>query len=168
MPSLMPELARERAESNRKVAALAEAARQRREGAPAARALTQLAITRGLEARQCWQEAIEALRGGLSAEGAREVVGLALDVTNSWLAIVRTARLLWEEAGSPAEGTEQLDAVEKEVEQARAAAARAHAFLTGPRPPIDAARLEKGRQAVAEGRFKTAEEIRSARRGAGE
>src|SRR5262245_53378919 len=165
MPTLLPELAQERADSNRKIAAIAEAARLRREGAPAARKLTRLAILRGPDAREYWQEAREALREGASGEKARDIVGLTLDVADTWLEMAREARRVWEEPGATPEGLEQLAEIEEEVQQVRAEAARAQAFLTRPMPPIDADRLEKGRQAIAEGRFKTAAEIRSARPG---
>jgi hypothetical protein len=167
MPTLMPELARERADSNRKIAAIAEAARLRREGAPAARKLTRLAIARGPDAREQWQEVTEALRGGLSGETATEVVGVTLEVADTWLEMARVARQLCVEAGAGPEGLEQLDEVEKEVRQVRTEAERTQAFLTRPRPPIDAERLEKGRRDIAEGRFKTAEEIGASRTGQG-
>lgn len=171
MSMLLPELARGMAAFNRQAAGSAEAARLRREGAEAARKLTRLALSRGPDAQEVWQEVTEALREGVSGERARDIVGITLDVADTWLEMARNARGLWEEAraaGAIPEHLEELDTLEKEVREVRAAAEKMEPLLSRPRPPVDAARLQKGREEVEQGQFKTPEQMRAHFSGAGE
>jgi hypothetical protein len=80
------------------------------------------------------------------------------------MSLAQNSRDLWELAathGNRPEGLEGLSAAEMDIQQTRGAAAKTHAFLTRTRPPVDIALLERGRKEIAQGRYKTADQIRS-------
>ncbi len=116
-----------------------------------------------------WQDALRVIQGGMAGEEARQVVEVTRSVVESWFVLAQKARGLWEHvavaAGALPEMMGELQIAEKETAEVRSAIERMQSFLNRPKPPIDAARLEKGAQAVAEGRYKTAEQIRASRRG---
>ncbi len=183
MPTLPPELSREMVEFNRKLADSVksrwegrrgeDAASLRRRGTRAARELTRFALSRSSDARAAWEGALEFIEEGVRGEDAREAVQVARNVIDSWLALAQQARELWQDVaattGAIPEGLGELDAAEAEVTKIKSAADQTHAFLNRARPPVDPALLEKGQEEIAQGRYRTAEQIHSDfRQGQGE
>ena len=163
MPVLVPDLAKEMALFNRKAIDFARDARLRQEPNPSARYLTRLAVTRGSDASEYWRTVQEALREGVPAERAREIVEVARDVADTWLELAQAARSLWKDAecaGGAPEGLDELGEFEGEVREVRAAVDRAGAFLSRPRQPIDAERLRRGLAEAEQGKVKSAKEMR--------
>jgi hypothetical protein len=163
------------AESHRRIAAsvVAESwqsatpqdADARRRGARAARELTRFTLSRSSDARDVWEGALEVLREGATGEESREVLQVVQDITDSWLALAHKTRELWRNVTAATdaapEGLDDLDAAERDVKEVQAAAEKMHAFLSRTRPPLDPALLQKGREEIARGHFKTPEEMRS-------
>ncbi len=176
---LLPELARELARSNRVVAEALEAeARQLQElrsemdeaetlkkrAVRSARDATSTTISRKAEVLGIWQQTLARLEDGLSAERSQEMLQDARAILESWLRLAQNSRDLWELAatlGNRPEGLEGLSAAEMDIQQIRGAVEKTHAFLTRTRPPVDIALLERGRKEIAQGRYKTADQIRS-------
>jgi hypothetical protein len=138
-------------------------------GTRAARELTRFALGQKDEAEAVWQAAQQVIQEGVTGDEAREVVGIARSIIESWFSLVQKARDLWREVaaatGAAPEMLSELGKAEEEASRLRMAVERINAFFNRPKPPIEAARLEKGVQSIAEGRYKTAKEIRSSRRG---
>jgi hypothetical protein len=129
----------------------------------AARHLTRFTMTRSADAKDAWQAVVEILGDGTAAEEARELVEIARTIIDSWLALAQKACAVWQgvaaETGASPEGLEELAAEEERVKELRATVEKTHAFLTGGRRPVDLARLQKGREDMAQGRFKKPEEM---------
>jgi hypothetical protein len=138
-------------------------ASRRRRVCRAARHLTRFTMTRSSDARDVWQAVVEILGDGAAVEEARGLVLIARTLIESWLVLAQKARAVWQavaaETGANPEGLEELAAEEEKVKELLATVERAHAFLTGDRRPVDLARLQKGREDMAQGRFKKPEEI---------
>jgi hypothetical protein len=175
MPILEPDLGRQMVEFNRRVAESAKAgwrprqaenaASLRRKGTRAARELTRVALSRGSDAGAYWEGALEVIEEGVRGEEAREAVRVVRDIIDSWLALAQKARELWQDVaaatGATPEGLDELDAAEAEVMQVKSAAEKTYTFLSRARPPVDPGRLEKGQEEIAQGRYRTAEQIRA-------
>jgi uncharacterized protein YhaN len=185
MPTLLlPELAKEMSWSSRHLAETVEAeSRQlkelrekpeeaealRRRAPQSARGATSTALGRRANIVDVWRLALEHLEHGLSAEQSREMLQAILSAIDDWLRVVQDCHDLWrlvaEIGGSPA-GMEGLEAAEEEVRRVRAAVEKTHDFIARDRPSIDAGLLERGRKEIAEGRYRTADQIRSGCKGA--
>jgi hypothetical protein len=183
--TLLPDLARENAASNRRIASSvgaaarraddlrqsqAEAGAVRRRAARAAREAVNYACGQAAHAHCLWQEALALLKEGQEGDEARASIQAILEVFDSWLSVAGSTRDLWaaaERAGATPEGLQELDEASQEIGSFRAAAENLLAFLTRERPPIDPAALERARQAVAEGKYKDPEAVRAGLRGPG-
>jgi hypothetical protein len=167
-------MAQQIADLNHRIAASADAdlspsekpedpASRRRRACRAARHLTRFTMTRSTDARDVWQAVVEILEDGAAAEEARKLVLIGRATIDSWLVLAQKARAVWQgvaaETGANPEGLEELAAEEERIKELRAAVERTHAFLTGGRRPVDLARLQKGREDMAQGRFKKPEEM---------
>jgi hypothetical protein len=167
-------LAQQIADLNRRIAESADTdlapsekpedpAARRRRACRAARHLTRFTMTRSGDARDAWQAVVEILGDGTAAEEARELVQTARTIIDSWLTLSQKARAVWQgvaaETGASPEGLEELAAEEERVKELRATVEKTHAFLSDDRRPVDLARLQKGREDMAQGRFKKPEEM---------
>jgi hypothetical protein len=175
---LLPELARGTTASNRQVAASVgdevrrieqlQAAKEtwdslQRRVTRSSREATNYVLAKVLEIAGLWQSALDGLKEGLEAGEARSVFGATLEVAESGLGLIASARSLWELArrlGVVPEKLDELDAAAREVQQIRSAIERVQTFYSRPRPPIDSERLERGKRAAKEGRVKKPEELR--------
>jgi hypothetical protein len=169
---LLPELARESAASNRRLARSVEDLRQREEvqptlpqaGTGSAREALRYTLFRAAEASSLWQGTVALFQDGLDGHEARDVLQAVLEVFDSWFGLVKSTRDLWhttDPTGASPEGLEELDAVSRDIELLKTAAEEMRTFLNRSRPPVDAAVLEKARQAVVQGRYKTPEAVRA-------
>jgi hypothetical protein len=181
---LLPELAREIAGSNRRVAeSLATESRRledlqqemnepealRKRAARSAQGATTATLSRNADIAGVWQRTLEILEDGLAGDQAKELLQNVLDIIDSWLGIAQKSRDIWRLAtalGNSAEGLAELDAAEQEAKRVRTAVEKMQVFFSRTRQPLDVARLEKGRADVAEGRFKNPEQMRSGLGGA--
>jgi hypothetical protein len=181
--TLLPELARENAASNRRIASSVGAAARRaddlrqsptqagavrRRAARGAREALRYAVGQAAHAHGLWQEALALLQEGQEGDEARASVRAVLEVFDSWQSVAGSTRELWaavERAGATPEGLHELDAASQDIEAFRAAAEKLLAFLTRERPPVDPAALERARQVVAEGKYKDPEAVRAGLRG---
>jgi hypothetical protein len=141
MTTLIPELAKEMAAFNRKAVDVARAATLSQETRTDAQHLLRIAITRGGDAKEVWQDFQERLKRGMPGEKARELVQSAREVAETWLELAQNIRGLAKDA---LEGLDQLDAIEQEVQEIRAAVEKVYLFFARPRPPIDEERLCAG------------------------
>ena len=182
---LLPELAQELAGSNGRVAESLEAESRwleklrgecqevealKKRAVRGARRATGATVNRKAEVLGVWQLALEDLEDGLAGEQSKEILLNVQTIIESWLRLARNSRAMWTFAaaiGSSPEGLEGLSAAETEVQQVKASLEQMQAFLTRARPPVDGALLEGGRQEIARGRYKTAEQIHSGRLGTG-
>ncbi len=178
---LLPELAREMAGSNRRVAATLEAESHRLEKLRAeeegseglarwarlgARGATAATLSRKVEVLGLWQQTQGVFAEGLNGERALGLLQIVLETIESWLFLARVGRAVWtnvEALGGPVEGTEGLRAAEEEITRAKGQVEKIYAFLTRPRFPVDPALLEKGQEEIARGKYKIVDQIRSAR-----
>jgi hypothetical protein len=183
---LLPELAREMAGSNRRVADSFEAESRRltdlrqkaenpdalkRRAARSARSAMGTALSRQAEALDIWQSALDDFREGVGDVQSNAVLRDVHDIIESSFRLARFCRELAHFAvigGNPAESLGELDAAEAAIRQVQAAVEKMSNFLNRPRSPVDVARLETGRGEIAQGRFRTAEQIRSTGAAAGE
>jgi hypothetical protein len=167
-------MAQQIADLNRRIADAADAdlslaeksedpASRRRRACRAARYLTRFTMTRSTDAREVWQAVVEILEEGAAADEARKLVLIGKTTLESWLVLAQKARAVWQsvaaETGANSEGLEELAAEEERVKELLATVERTHAFLTGERRPVDVVRLQKGREDMAQGRFKKPEEM---------
>ncbi len=181
---LLPELARENAASNRRAAQIVDAARRQLESLESSLGSQPEEVRRWLSrsARQAlrytlaqmpmtsalWQDILAVFEEGLRAEEAKELIRFAHELAETWSELVRSTRVLWEvaaRAGAAPEGSHELDAAERRVQELKNAIGQTHAFLNRPRPPVDPGALDAAGAAVAEGRYKTPEDIRARFRG---
>jgi DNA-binding XRE family transcriptional regulator len=176
---LLPELARELVRSNRVVAeALQAEVRQLKElrsemeqaeavkkrAIQSARDATSATVSRKAQVVGIWQQTLARFEDGLSAERWQEMLQDTQAILESWLRLAQNSRDLWEFAvtlGNRPEGLQELSSAEIDIQQVRAAVEKTHVFLTRTRPPVDIALLERGRKEIAQGRYKTADQIRS-------
>jgi hypothetical protein len=176
---LLPELARETAASNQRIARSVQTAATRSEELrqghekPAserqqlmrtAREALRYTLGQAAEAQGQWQDTLSLLGDGLEANEARDVLQAAVDVLDSWFVLLNSTRDLLqvaERSGAAPEGREDLDAAQREMEKVKAAADEMRAFLGRAWPPVDPALLDKARQAITHGKYKTAEAIRA-------
>jgi hypothetical protein len=168
---LLPELARENAAANRRITHSVENLRQLQEDtvtrqrmASSAREAFRYTLVQAAEARSHWQGTMALLADGLEGEEAREVLQAVGEVFDSWFGLAKSTRDLLQTtvpAGTTAEGLEELDVAYRDIEALGTAAEEMRAFLNRARSPIDPIILEKARQAVAQGRYKTPEAIRA-------
>src|SRR5262245_37394940 len=98
-----------------------------------------------------WQFMLQRFENGLNGEQSQELLQSMRRIIDEWVQAIGPERL------------ETLGAARESVMRVRAEAERMHVFLTRPRPPIDPVLLTRGCKEIAEGRYKTAEQIRSAR-----
>jgi hypothetical protein len=183
--TLLPDLARGRADSNRRAADLLDAEARhltelrrlhaqlgilRRRVARNAREALRYTLVELGESRHFWQEVRALLEDGLEGHEARRAIQAAVEYFDSWFGLERSSRELWriaEQAGATPEGLEQLDAASREAQALRAGAEKLRDFLTRPSSPVDPAVLEKARQAIAQGGYKDADAVRTSLRGHG-
>lgn len=173
IPSL-PRMAQEIVDLNRRIADSAEADlltpdepedadSRRRRGCRAARHLTRFTLNRSSDTRDVWQAVLEILGDGVAAEEAKELVLIARTSIDSWLALTQKTRAVWQsvaaETGASPEGLEEIAAEEERIKELRGTVEKMYAFLTGGRQALDLARLQKGREDMAHGRFKKPEEL---------
>jgi hypothetical protein len=176
---LLPELARETAGSNRRVAEKLEAESRRleqlrekaedgqalkKQATRSARGATGTTMSRKADVLGLWQHALEVFADGLEGGQARDLLQTLRESIDSWLRLAEDCRAMWRFAatlGSPPQGPEGLDAAEEEVKRVKAAVEKMQAFLSRPRPPVDVGRFEKGREDLAQGRYRTGAQIRS-------
>jgi hypothetical protein len=176
---MLPELAREMSGSNRHVAEALEAESLRLEelrGKPeetealkrrapqSARVATSTTLSRRANIADLWQLTLELFEGGLSAEQSQEMLQAFRNTIDDWLRGVQKCREMWKlvaNLGGAPEGLEALNAAEAQVGRIRAAVDKMHGFMTRARPPIDPSLLERGRKEIAEGRYRTADQIRA-------
>jgi hypothetical protein len=176
---LLHDLAHEKAASNRRIAQSVVSAAQRVEElrrlkekltTPRRRITSdtqealRYTLAEAAEARSIWQGARELFEEGLEGGEARELLQVVLEVFASWFGLAKTTRDLWQvtvEVGATPEGLTELDLAEGHVQALQKSAEDLKAFLTRARPPVDPALLDKARQAVGQGRFKSPEEVRS-------
>ena len=174
---LLPELAREVAESNRRVADSFEAELQRleqlrteakesgalkRRAARSARGAASNTLSRKAEVVGAWQHALELLEDGLSTEQAKGILQEIRHIIESWLNLARHCRALGTFAttlGSPPEWLAGLNAAETEVQQVKVAVENMHTFFSRPRPPVNPALLELGRSEIAGGHYRSGQQI---------
>jgi hypothetical protein len=67
----------------------------RRRDTTAARELTRFALAQKHEAEAVWQDTQQVLHGGATGDEAREVLGIARSVIDSWFALAQRVRDLW-------------------------------------------------------------------------
>jgi hypothetical protein len=138
-------------------------------GTRAATELIRFALSQKHGAKTAWRDAQKVIEGGVTGDKAREVIGIARSIIETWFSLAQKARELCRDleatTGPVSEMLAELEKAEEEASQVRNAVETMHGFLNRTKPPIDAVRLEKGKQSVAEGRYKTADEIRSSRKG---
>ena len=172
---LLPELARENAASNRRVAqsvttaaqrmgTVEEAEEKRVTLRQSAREAMRYTLAQATEARSLWQGTLTLFEDGLEGGEAREALRAMAEVFEAWFGLDKTTRELWQRAiqtGAVSQGLEELDAASHDVATAHKAAEELDAFLGRTRPPVDATMLENARQAIAQGRYKTPELVRS-------
>lgn len=176
---LLPELAQENATFNRRVALAVEAEAQhleklrqlqerlltlRRRMTSSTREALRCTLAQAAEAHGLWQGTLALFEDGLEGVEAREVLQVVLEVFDSWFSLVKSTRGLWhtaEQAGTTPEGLDTVDEASRDIQALRVAAEELRAFLTRPQPSVDPALLEKARQAVAQGRYKTPEAVRA-------
>jgi hypothetical protein len=167
-------MAQQIADLNRRIAESADAdlappvkpedpAARRRRACRSARHLTRFTLSRSADARDVWQAVVEILGDGAAAEEARGLVLIARAIIDSWLALAQKSHAVWHavaaETGASQERLEELAAEEERVKELRATVEKTLAFLTGGRRAVDLARLQKGREDMAQGRFKKPEEM---------
>jgi len=173
MSLLLQDLAREKAASNRRIAQAVELASERAEelrkveatlGNPRmrtarnAREAMRYALLEAAETRTIWQSTRELFEEGLEGGEAKQILHSMLELFESWFGLAKTTRNLCQQAvaiGVRPEGLENLDVAEGQVQGSKKAADEMKAFLSRPRPPVSPGLLEKARQAVAQGRFKS-------------
>jgi hypothetical protein len=140
-----------------------DAAALRRRGTRAARELTRFTLGRKSDPEAVWQGALEVLQDGVNGEEAREVVSVARNIIDSWLALAQKTRELWQDVaattGAEPEMLDDLEKAQQEVERVKSAAEKVYAFFTRPWAPIDQDRLRKGLEEAAQGRLKSPEEM---------
>lgn len=176
---LFPDLARENAASNRRVAhSVALAAQRLEQGAERhaePRALRRQAersaqtardhtLEQAAAARAHWQSVLNTFEDGMQRDEAHEMVKVILDVFDAWFSLVQPTRDLSARAaelGACPEGLDRLEAAVREVTALRSSAEELRAFVTATRPSIDPAVLAKARAAVSQGRFKSPEAVQA-------
>jgi len=162
MSTLLPELAKENAESNRRVLlsvekeaqlldrmrqAEAEEASLRRKISRSARETMQYTLSRATDTGDLWKFVVARFEEGLSGDKPKNLLCLALEVFDSWLALKSATdrlRRIAESVGATLEGTEELEQAASEAQRLKKAASDMLAFLNRPHPPIDLERLKKG------------------------
>ena len=112
---LLPELAREMAASNRRVAdsveaeshrleelrgAMEQAEPLRKRALRSAREAWSCALNRKADPRAVWQNAWEIIEDGLDGEKARDLLADIQNLIDAWFRLAQTARLLWRIAAS--------------------------------------------------------------------
>jgi hypothetical protein len=176
---LLPELAREIAGSNRRVADSLEAESRRltdlhqkaenldalkRRAARSARSAMATALSRRAEAIDFWQSALDDFREGVGDAQSKAMLGDVREIIESWLRLAQFSRevaLFAVISGNPPEPMAELDAAEAAIRQVQAAVDTMSDFLNRPRPAVKAAILDAGRAEIAQGHFRTAEQIRA-------
>lgn len=169
---LLPDLARENAASNRRVARSVEQLRPKLEAvksaprdlANGAREALRYTLVRAAEVRDFWQAALALLEEGLEGGESRDVVQAVLEAFDSWLTLVESTRGLCAGVVQGDHGQlplTELDAASDEMQRLREAVVELHGFLGRPWPAIDSQVLARARQAVAQGRYLTAEAVRN-------
>jgi hypothetical protein len=176
---LLPELAREMASSNRRVAEFLEVESQRLEklrgeiheaetlkkmATRSALGATMATLGRKADVAGVWQRTLEILKDGQEGEQAKTLLHDVGDIIDSWLRLAQKSRALWalaEALGTSPEGLEELEAAEKEAKRVQTAVEKTQLFLSSARSPIDAGRLQKGEEDFIETKFKNPDEMRS-------
>lgn len=176
---LLPDLAREMAAFNRRVADSVEAETRRveklREAMEPDEALRKRAtlsarealrhtLSQAPDAQAVWHTVLELLKDGLSGEELTELLRDVRDAVETWLTLAQKTRGLCEsaKANSAAEaGLAELARAEASVREVKAAAEKVAAFMSRPRPPIDPARLQRGREEADQGRVRSPEQMRA-------
>ncbi len=177
---LLPELARESADFNRRIASTVDtearqlesldashdqqASSRRRRAARSARQALRFTLAQVPKADDFWQDLLALFDEGLRGDEARDASRFAREVVESCSELVRSTRELWDvaaRAGATPEGLADLDALSRRVEELKAAAEQTHAFLNRPLPTVDPAVLDAAEAAVAGGHYKTPEQIRA-------
>jgi hypothetical protein len=176
---LLPELARENAASNRRIAHSVEVAARRLEQGPqshddwrplprqamrSAQEALRHTLGQATEARNQWQSVLGAFADGLEGDEGREMLQVILDLFDAWFSLVPPTRDLCARAvqlGAVLEGFDQLDMAAIDVATLRTAAEMLRASVSAARPAIDPTVLERARQAIAQGRFAGPEAVRA-------
>jgi hypothetical protein len=179
---LLPELARENAASNRRIAHSVESAARdfgqlrppedqiqsvRQQTTRIWREALGYTLRQAVEARNLWQSARALLEEGLEKDEAVTVVQAAVEVFDSWIKLLEPTRELWQAAaqyGANLDGFIDLNSASVDLLALRDTAEQLRGFLVGPRAPVDPGLLDEARQAMAQGRFKSPEAIRAGRR----
>ena len=126
---LLPELARENAASNRRVARSVDTAASQPRVTHSAREALRYSLGQAALARGHWQDVLALFEDGVEGGEAREAVHAVLDFFDSWFDLARSTRALWQAAGAPGAAPEGLDAATREVEALRRNAEEMRAFL---------------------------------------
>jgi hypothetical protein len=116
------------------------------------------------EVSKQWGQLVEILQNGCSLEESNQILRNLRALADNLLCHFEKNRVQWQIAvnlGISPNGMEQLNVAEQEVRRVKTAIDETHGFLVGPRPPIDLARLQNGRNDMAAGDFKSPEEMRS-------
>jgi hypothetical protein len=176
---LLPDLARENAASNRRIAhSVAVAAEQLEQGfrgqvesrslrgqaARGAQKALDHALAQAEAARAHWQGVLGAFEDGMPRDEGQEMLQVILDVFDAWFSLVQPTRDLSARAadlGAAPEGLDRLDAASRAVAALRSAAEELRGFVTAKRAPIDPAVLARARDAMAQGRFKSPDAVRA-------
>jgi hypothetical protein len=112
-----------------------------------------------------WQTVLEMASDGLSGEDLKRLLAHASEVIDSWLALAANAgeyaRLAAALGTAPGQ-LEDLVRTEAAIREVRAAAEKMAAFANRPKAPINAERLQMGRNEVEQGKLKTPEQMRAA------
>jgi tetratricopeptide (TPR) repeat protein len=179
---LFPELAREMAGSNHRVGDSLEAESRRltdlqqttenrdalaREAARSARSAMAAALRRHAEALDFWQSALDDFRDGVTDVRSKAMLENVRAIIDSWLRLARFSRemaLFAGRSGNPLVALGELDAAEAAIREVQSAVEKMSDFLNRPRPAVDAAILAAGREEIAQGRYRTAEQLRAAAR----
>jgi hypothetical protein len=175
----LPELAREMAAFNRRVAESVEAEARRAEKLQqeqghaeahpksvtrSAREALRHTLSQAPDAQAVWQTVLEAVKDGISGEDLKRILGDVRSVLETWLTLAEKTRTLWGFAaatGAPPDSLADLTEAEATIRQIKAEAERLYAFATRTKPAVDPALLQRGRSEVEQGRARTPEQMRA-------
>jgi hypothetical protein len=132
------ELARESAESLRRLGGIARGKHQAGNGARTATSFARYTLARVAECREVWQDARERFRDGLEGGEARLVLGVVLGVQDAWLDLAESVTRM---PDLPAPTRTQLEEARSEIERRKAEAERLLLQVSTPRP-LNAVALE--------------------------
>jgi hypothetical protein len=173
---LLPELAREMAAFNRRVAdsveaearrverlqeELAQADTLRKTTTRSAREALRHTLSQFPDAQAVWRTALEVVRDGVEGGDLKQMLQDVQSVVDTWLTLAEKTRVLCRFA-APAVAPDKLDELtqaEAAIREVKTAAEKMSAFVTRPKPAVDPARLQQGRNDIEQGRIRTAEQM---------